>query len=117
MATPSQAKTTKGSAPAKKPARVLNLNAARAQRAAARAEADSQPVTLELGDEMFELPVEMPYDLIRLASEGDLHGALASLFDGDEDAMKRLYAQRLSMDDLEALVKGASEIYGVGEGK
>lgn len=104
---------TNGAPAKKKPERILNLNAARA----ARAEAEREPVLLEFGDETFTLPVEMPYDLVRLSSQGDLDGAILSLFDGDQKAADRLYAQKPTMDDLHALVDGLADLYGVGEGK
>lgn len=100
-------------APAPIGGRVVDLNAARA----ARAEIDREAVMVAIGEETFTLPVEMSYDVLRLAARGDMDGAILALLGGDQDAANRLYSQKLTMDDLEALIDGASEMYGVGAGK
>ena len=94
-------------------ARRIDLNAARA----ARAEARGEPVTVELGDDVYELPAEMPASVIGCiarAQAGDPSGmleAMAALVGDGFDEM--VTKHRLSLDDLMVLLDGASEQYGM----
>ena len=99
-----------GQAPTPAAPRTINLDAARA----ARAEASREPVTLTLDGKDITLPIELPADFALKASEGDLRGAVVALLGDDADWF---FGLRPSMDDLNALVEGAGQAYGMREGE
>lgn len=94
-------------------ARRIDLNAARA----ARAEARGEPVTVELGDDVYTLPAEMPASVIGCiarAQAGEPSGmldAMSALVGPDFDEM--VTKHNLSLDDLMVLLEGAAESYGL----
>lgn len=100
--------------PRANPSRIIDLDAARRERAAARSEADSEPVVLRLGGRDYTLPVEMPVDFALLGQAGDLRGAVIALLG---DVADSFFASTPSVDDLNSLVRIANDVYGVGEGK
>jgi hypothetical protein len=90
--------------------REIDLDGARA----ARAESASEPVSLVFGGDTFTLPVELPADFALYAAEGNLRACVVALLGEDADAF---FAWKPSMDDLTALVTGASKVYGMSEGE
>lgn len=92
------------------PRRLIDLNAARA----ARAEAQSEPVTLVIGDATLILPAEMPADFALLGQQGRLREAVVALVGHQAE---EFFAQRPSMPDIEALCEAAAEVYGVNTGE
>lgn len=93
--------------------RRIDLNAARA----ARAEAQSEPMLADLGDETFTLVPELPIDFITQLSEGKFREAVRMLFPSGvehEAAFERFMALGLSVPDLMELA-GAYTGMTVGE--
>ena len=106
------AKKVAGRKPAAaKPGRRIDLNAARA----ARAELDREPVFIEIGDDVYELPAELPAEFALVSAEGDLRGAVFALL-GQEDA-ERFFSHRPSFDDLQAMIEGVGASYGIEPGE
>lgn len=103
-----------GAAPAasKVPQRIIDLQASRA----ARLEALGEPVVLKWDDGIeFTLPVEMPAEFALCGQEGNMRAAIVALL-GDDQAAE-MFALRPSMDDINALVEMAGEVYGVTPGE
>lgn len=99
------------------PSRHIDLNALRA----ARSEANREPVILEVGDELVELPPEMPLAVAtgfaRLAG-GDPAGiddALNALL--GPEANRIINEHRLTLTDLMELMEAAGAAYGVTMGE
>jgi hypothetical protein len=88
----------------------LDLDAARAARAA-KAEAEGEAHVLVLGGQEFELPTEMPLDFVLAAAEGDVAGSLRVLL--GEEEYENLRAKGLSVSDLNELIGGLAEVYGL----
>ncbi len=100
----------------------VDLDAARA----ARREAKGEAPKVVFGGETFDLPIEMPFEIVeelgRLQSAGEdgtLAGqavlAVVHLLMGDQ--YKAFMAHRPSMDDLTELANGAMKEYGFGPGE
>lgn len=102
-------------------ARVVDLDAKRLERAAARAEAKEQAVVVRLGGEDYDLPAELPLDVI---------GALGSLGSGELDGLQssieallgpdnwpKIQKLGLSLPDALELLQGIAELYGVDPGE
>lgn len=89
----------------------LDLNAARAARAAKRGE----PMTIELGDpaQSFKLVDELPVEVTEKATAGDVVGAMKALLANPEQDWTRLSEIGLSYDDILAIV----EFYGTSLGE
>ena len=91
--------------------RVIDLDAARI----ARAETRGEPIVVRLGGKDFELPPELPADVVTsfgMVMRGDvaaLGEALAALF-GDE--LPSIKAARLSWEDEKLLLESTLELYG-----
>lgn len=96
------------------PGRRIDLDQARAERDAARSEADRKPVMLRLGGQDFPLPVELPIDFALHAQQGDMRGAVEALLGENADAF---FEQRPTLDDFEAIAEQARDVYGITEGK
>ena len=109
---PAAAQKPAGTKPA---GRRRNLDEALASARAARAEARGEPPVLEVDGQEIVLPVEMPYDFMRLAAAGDLNGGLLALF-GDEDTVGKVTGG-MSVDDLQTLVEVVGDVYGASAGK
>lgn len=88
-----------------------DLNAKRA----ARSEALNEPHEIELGDETFSLPVEIPLESIDLMSEAKFRSAFALVFGEDRDkdgeatpaggeVTARFFKQRPTTGDLEEIM-------------
>lgn len=99
---------------------VVDLDAKRA----ARREARGEPIVLVFGGEDFELPVELPFDVLEalpaLASgaQAETAGAFIALVRsllGDE-AFTRFVAHRPSLDDFVELADAAFTAYGADQG-
>lgn len=126
-----------GVPPATSPAKskTIDLDAARKARREARGDGGETPNVL-IGGERIQLPEELPADalaaiggLMILDAGGDANelaqlGALAGLTDACTaffgDAYERIRAAApggLSLDDLEVLLGGAFEVYGVNLGE
>jgi hypothetical protein len=100
----------------KAPARRVNINERLASARAARAEAQGEAPVLEVGDAEYALPVEMPYDVVRLVATGEFMEGFAAL--GGEQFASAVGDLGLSMDDLKVFVETIMEdVYGVSEGK
>jgi len=80
---------------------ILNLNAKRAARAAARQE----PMRVEIGDQVFDLVDEMPIELSDLANNNDISGALKLLLAQPDQDWDRLMACRPSFQDVMDIVE------------
>lgn len=100
-------------------ARVIDINAARAERAAARAEAGEEGVELIVGEHKFTLPPELPWTTAVRFAIGDVNGGLRALL-GDEAAATILATgidgaedKGATKDDLQAIVDGINAAYGV----
>lgn len=70
---------------------------------------------VKIGKETFTLPAEMPYDAVRHSVKGEMDETILALFEGDKKAEARFYAQKLTNDDVEALITGLLEIYGAAD--
>lgn len=90
--------------------RTIDLNQARK----ARAEVEREPVKMTMGDETFELPVEIPADFALLSSENRVREAVQVLFG---DGADRFFAAKPSIDDLNELISQVSTVYGLDEGE
>ena len=123
--------------PATSPAKskTIDLDAARKARAEARGDGGDPPRVL-IGGELIDLPAELPADALAAigglmileegggANELAQLGALAGLNDACSaffgDAFDRIRSSApggLSLDDLEVLLGGAFEVYGVNLGE
>lgn len=99
---------------------VLDLDAARALREAARREAQETGPRIKLGGETFELAPEIPYSVVEafkgMSSKETAGGALADIVPA---LLGEHYPKFLALDppptlgDVEALVNGLLEAYGV----
>lgn len=121
----------KAKAPAKRPApltpppkrmpkakagRRVNLDERLASARAARAESQGDAPVLTVGGKEFTLPVEMPYDFLRLCQYAEFHAAAAAI--GGQDLADAIEDLKLSVDDLETFFDTVAEdLYGVTEGK
>lgn len=118
---------------------VVDLDAKRREREAARREADNEPVVIKLGGQDIPLPVEMPYAVIEafrsLNDEDTALAGMAEMVEGilgtdpiefpappeaGEDAEPETKTPleiwregKPSFDDMQELVKGVMEAYGV----
>ena len=88
----------------------LDLDAARAARAEARAE---NP-TVKFGGEVFKLPAELPMEFIWLLVEGEERKALDCLFSDD---LERFCRQQPSREDIMAFFAGIRDLYGLNQGE
>lgn len=120
--------------PATSPAKTktIDLDAARKARREARGDGGETPHVI-IGGERIPLPEELPADALTaigglmIVGEGDEAnelaklGALAGLNEAAEsffgDAWPKIKAHGLSLDDLEVLLSGAFEVYGVNLGE
>lgn len=99
---------------------MIDLDKARA----ARMEAKGTGPVIKLGGEEYQLPVEMPYSVLEAmapladdnpednAAPGALTGLAKALLGEHYEAI----APQLSVDDLNALIEGVMEEYGVADG-
>jgi len=78
----------------------LNLNAKRAERAAKRGE----PMTIQIGDETFELVPELPLAAGEFANSADISGAMKLLLAHEED-WPRFMALTPTMNDVLDIVE------------
>lgn len=92
-------------------ARLLDLDAERATRAA-RAEAEGSAPVVMFGGEKFQLPPEPPWEVAEKGAAGDPTGAVRALL-GDQYAA--FVAHRPSLFDVQALVDGAMRLYGFAD--
>ncbi|MDP2710788.1 MAG: hypothetical protein Q8O56_06180 [Solirubrobacteraceae bacterium] len=93
-----------------KSGRRVDLRVARA----ARAEAQQDPVTITVTDDLdLTLPPELPAAYILELEAGHLGGALRGLLGDQADA----FFASASMADLEELVKAINEVYAVTAGE
>lgn len=93
--------------------RVIDLDAARAARAAERGE----PAVVIRHGETFELPAELPVDFVDLIVADEYREAFAVLF-GDAATAGRFIGPPgdLTMDDLAELADGVAGVYGIRGG-
>jgi len=87
----------------------INLDQRRKARAAAREKNNAEPIVVEVGGQDFTLPAELPFEFADKAANGDLRGALSTLFDGDADAF---FGQKLTFNDVMELVQEVASAYG-----
>lgn len=112
--------TAKGRGAASSPkgaaaARIIDLDAARA----ARLETAANPPSIVLGGNTFQLPPELPIDVVDHASAGEFKLAVLALFVGDEAEAQRFLDSApggLTMQDLKALLDELEAMYGMAEG-
>lgn len=100
--------------------RIIDLDAARAQRAAARAEAGEESPVVRLEGRTFELPVELPADAIERLGPFLEQGPEAlrvglEVFLGEH--YEPIMALGLSMDDAKELLEGVADAYGFDMGE
>jgi hypothetical protein len=99
-----------GSGATMAPGRTIDLDAA----AAARAEAQGEPVTLIFRESEFTLPVEMPADFALHAQAERLRESVSALIG---EKAEEFFALRPSIEDITELVNAAARIYGVSPGE
>lgn len=92
--------------------RVVDLDAARAARAEATAEA---PVVV-FGGVQYTLPVELPWAMVEAAASGDAAGLVnaVKLLLGSQWAA--FEAAQPSISDMRVLVESVAPLYGVDQG-
>jgi hypothetical protein len=91
--------------------REINLDAARAERAAKRGE----PPVIILEGTTYPLPPELPTDFVELIVEERLKEAFAILVGAE--ALAELEAKtKLSVEDWETIAEGVTEAYGIQGG-
>jgi hypothetical protein len=96
----------------------IDLDAVRA----ARREAEAQAPSVKLGGKVFELPVELPFGVFLLLPElrnedtsvAAVSAVVRELFGEKHDEFMALGP---SMEDLEALLNGVMEEYGLNPGE
>ncbi|WP_035800375.1 hypothetical protein [Kitasatospora mediocidica] len=94
---------------------VFDVNAARAQ----RLEAHGDAFHFTLDGEEFSLPTELDVDVldtIKTLDESDLKGVLGAIV-GDAGAAERLFAHKLSVQDVKAIMTAWREETGAGVGE
>ncbi|MEU7096053.1 hypothetical protein [Kitasatospora aureofaciens] len=94
---------------------VFDVNAARAQ----RLEAHGASFPFVVDGEEFSLPTELGIDALEKMKgldQSDLRGVLATVM-GDADAAQRLFAHKLSVQDVRALIDAWREATGVSMGE
>lgn len=87
----------------------INLDQKRDERAAARAEAQEEPVVVVVGGHSITLPAEWPYEAVTALAAGEPMRALEVLF-GDE--FHRLRDANLTVADVEVLLTGLTKAAG-----
>lgn len=89
----------------------LDLNAARAARAAKRGE----PMVVELGEppQSFQLVAELPVEVSERAAAGDVTGAMRGILANPDEDWPKLKDLNLTYDDITAIV----EFYGTTMGE
>jgi hypothetical protein len=103
---------------------MLNINEARA----ARAEAKGEAPVVEIDDETFTMPIELPIDvavaigrLSKASASEDNDEAVGALLDIVKalfgDAYDSFMAHRPSVQDIEFLMNGLVEQYGMSTGE
>lgn len=96
----------------------LDLNKKREERKKARVAANEnkpeQPKRVKLNDLTVTLPQELPARFAMALADRDLEEAIAILF-GEKAAT--FWEQEPSMDDVNALAEGVTELYGVAVGE
>lgn len=109
---------------AQKTARLVNLDdrlaQARSARAAARAEAGEQALSVRLGGVDYDLPPEMPLDALdamAALSQGDATGTRPALVAILGPAAAALEHIAVSVDDALELFRAIDEAYGVDMGE
>lgn len=91
--------------------REINLDAARAERAAKRGE----PPFFVLEGKTYELPHELPSVFVEAIVEERLRDAMVAIL--DEETVAELEASTtMSVDDWEVLAEGITEAYGLSGG-
>lgn len=96
--------------------RVFDFTARRAERAAARAEAEETPPVIRIDGETFALPVELPLAVIEelgLLQGGDLGALRRSVAALSGEAWARLENESLSLEDALDLLGGIVLAYGI----
>jgi hypothetical protein len=88
--------------------RVVDLDAAREERAKKRSESGWEPPEVRFAGETFVLPAELPYDFIRALEANDAEQAMRVLLDGDHGRFTDL---KPSVDDLHDLAVLAARAY------
>lgn len=91
--------------------REINLDAARAARAAAKGE----PASLTLEGNTYELPIELPVAFVEAVVEERLQEAMGILL-GPEVAAELEASTSMSVEDWEELANGIAEVYGIQGG-
>lgn len=93
---------------------IIDLDKARA----ARLEVAGDGPIIVWGGQEFQLPPELPVDVMHYTLQGDVHAAVLALFDDDEgEATRFLDAQRITFNDFQELVKGIEPAYGISPGE
>lgn len=97
---------------------MIDLDAARAQREAARREADGKGPIVKLGGAEYELSPEMPYGVLEaLVLVSDEDKAAGALTDLTKSLLGEHYESfldaELSMDDVNELLGGVLREYGM----
>ena len=96
----------------------VDLDAARKQREAANREAKKLGPVVILDKKKYTLPIEMPYEVLealRGLRGDDAAGALADVCEAllVPEVYTKFKESRPSIDDMQVLVKGVMEEYGV----
>lgn len=94
--------------------RHFDLDAERAKRQAARAEANKQPVTFTDHGKTYTLPEELPLTFVEDAHGGDITKAYRLLLGNDAD---EFFSHNPSIEDMEALSEAILKAYGVSKGE
>lgn len=89
--------------------RTIDLNARREARGAAQKE----PVEVHIGDDVFELPAELPAVFLELILDDKLTEAIGSLLDPDQAG--RLL-RSMTLDDLSGFAEDLAAAYGIEGG-
>jgi hypothetical protein len=93
--------------------RVIDLDAARA----ARAEANAEAPVVRFGGVDYTLPVELPWAMVEAAASGDAGGLVTAVKLLLGDQWETFESAQPSIGDLRILVEGVAELYGVDSGK
>lgn len=99
----------------------IDLNAARAARREARE--DDSPDVVVIGDDEYELPLEMPVALLEAfgrAQSGDASGftdGVIAILGSREVYEELVEKHHITMDDLVEVMEGAMSSYGVSPGE
>ena len=93
--------------------RVVDLDAARA----ARAEAKGEAPCIRFGGQDWTLPVEMPWEVAEVASEGTAAAAMSAVRLLVGEQWVEFKKHQPSLADVMVLIEAIAEIYGADPGK